>query len=225
MDEAERIVQLMGVRDAVLAAAGQAMEKKEYSWAAQLVNYLYRLDPTDAEARQIKAEALRQMAYVSTGANNRAHLMSQALALEGKITLPRVIPPAPETIAAFPGAFVDYFRVRIDPIKSGETNTVLRFDFEGGTSAGLHVRRAVAEYIDDPDAYPRDPDIVLQLSPEDWAKVYLSAAPIDELIEAGDITVTSGDAGEATAVLNAFDRYDPERAVVIPPASLAQGHM
>jgi hypothetical protein len=27
--------------------------------------------------------------------------------------------------------------------------------------AGLHVRRAVAELIEDPAAYPRDPDFVL----------------------------------------------------------------
>ena len=225
MDEAERIVPLMGGRDAVLAAAAEAMEKKEYSWAAQLVNYLYRLDPTDADARRIKAEALRQMAYVSTGANNRAHLMSQALALEGKITLPRVIPPAPETIAAFPGTFVDYFRVRIDPVKSGETDSVLRFDFPDGTSAGLHVRRAVAEFIENPDAYPRDADIVLKLSPKAWAKVYLSAAPIDELIKGGEIAVATGDAAEAARVLSVFDRYDPERAVVVPPGTLVQGHM
>jgi alkyl sulfatase BDS1-like metallo-beta-lactamase superfamily hydrolase len=76
------------------------MEKKEYSWAAQLVNYLYQLDPQDADVRQLKAAALRQMAYVSTGGNDRAHLMSQALSLEGKVTIPRLIPPAPETIAA-----------------------------------------------------------------------------------------------------------------------------
>ena len=225
MDEAERIVPLMGGRDAVLAAAEEAMEKKEYSWAAQLVNYLYRLDPTDADARKIKAEALRQMAYVSTGANNRAHLMSQALALEGKITLPRVVPPAPETIAAFPDTFVDYFRVRIDPDKSNDTNAVLRFDFPDGTSAGLHVRRAVAEFIEDPDAYPRQADIVLELSPEAWAKVYLSAAPVEELIEGGDITVVTGEADDAILVLDVFDRYDPTRAVVIPAQTLMQGHM
>ena len=225
MDEAERIVPLMGGRDAVLAAADEAMDKKEYSWAAQLVNYLYRLDPTDADVRKLKAEALRQMAYVSTGANNRAHLMSQALALEGKITLPQVIPPAPETIATFPRAFVDYFRVRIDPVKSGETDRVLRFDFPDGTTAGLHVRRAVAEFIEDPEAYPRNADIVLKLSPEAWAKVYLSAAPIDELIEGGDITVASGKTDEAVRVLEVFDRYDPARAVVVPPTTLVQGHL
>jgi len=224
-DEAERIVPLIGGRDKVLAAAEEAMDKNEYSWAAHLVNYLYRLDPTDEDVRELKARALRQMAYVSTGANNRAHLMSQALALEGKITLPRVVPPAPETIAAFPATYVDYFRVRIDPVKSGETDRVLRFDFPDGQSVGLHVRRAVAEFIEDLDAYPRDPDIVLELSGEAWAQVYLSAGPIDELIDGAEIDVTAGDAAEAARVLGLFDRYDPGRAVVIPPTSAVQGHM
>lgn len=223
LEEAKRIVPLMGGRDKVLAAAAEAMKKKEYSWAAQLVNYLYRLDPSDKEVRKLKAEALRQMAYVSTGANNRAHLMSQALALEGKITLPRIVPPSPETIAAFPTTFVDYFRVRIDPTKSGKTDRVLRFDFPNGSSAGLHVRRAVAEFIEDPTAYPRDADIVLKLSGETWAKVYLSAKPIDELIKGEDIEVTVGDATEAARVLNLFDRYDAAKAVVVP-STLIQDH-
>ena len=85
--------------------------------------------------RSLKADALRQMAYVSTGANDRAHLMSQALALEGKVALPRLVPPAAETIATLPTTFVDYFRVRIDPEKSGDTDSVLRFDFADGNSA------------------------------------------------------------------------------------------
>jgi len=137
IDEANRMVPLLGGRSAVLAAATAAMDKKEYAWAAQLVNYLYQLDPQDKEVRKIKAGALRQMAYVSTGANDRAHLMSQALALEGKVTLARVIPPAPEIISAAPTVFVDYFRVRIDPLKSGETDSFIRFDFSNGTSSGL----------------------------------------------------------------------------------------
>jgi alkyl sulfatase BDS1-like metallo-beta-lactamase superfamily hydrolase len=225
LDEAQRIVPLMGGWDSVLAAAEKAMDKKENAWAAQLVNHLYQLDPRDAQVRQLKAAALRRMAYVSTGANNRAHLMSQALALEGKVTLPRVVPPPAATIAAFPATFVDYFRVRIDPARSGETDRVLRFDFPDGTSAGLHVRRAIAEFIEDPAAYPRDPDIVLQLSGEAWARVYLSAEPIDQLIAGGDIAVTTGDAAEAARVLNLFDRYDPARAVVVPAASLVHDHM
>jgi hypothetical protein len=45
---------------------------------------------------------------------------------------------------------VDSFRVRIDPKKSGNTDKVTRFDFQGNhRTAGLHIRRAVAEYLDD----------------------------------------------------------------------------
>jgi hypothetical protein len=102
---------------------------------------------------------------------------------------------------------------------------VLRFDFPDGKSAGLHVRRAVAEFIEDPATYPRDPDIVLKLSPEAWARVYLSAAPLDELVGGDEIDVTQGDAAEAARVLGLFGRYDPEQAVVVPPSTLVQGHM
>ena len=225
LEEARRIVPLMGGRDAVLAAAAAAMNKQEFAWAAQLINYLYTLDSEDEAVRGLKAEALRQMAYVSTGANDRAHLMSQALALEGKVTLPRLVPPSAETIAAFPSTFVDYFRVRIDPAKSGETDAVLLFDFGDGNSAGLHVRRAVAEFIENPDAYGRQPDIVLKLSGDTWAKLYLSEATLDDLIESGDLEVAAGDAAVAARVLDAFDRYDARRAVVVPPTTLVQDHM
>jgi len=219
-DEAQRIVPLMGGRDKVLNAATEALNNKEYAWAAQLVNYLYRLDPQDEEVRKVKAEALRQMAYVSTGANDRAHLMSQALALEGKVTIPRLIPPSSEAIAASPTTFLDYFRVRIDPEKSGETDKVVRFDFVDGGNAGLHVRRAVAEFVASPDDHYREPDITLAMSGETWAKLYVSQATPAELIANGEITV-SGDSDEAARLIDLFDRYIPEKAVVVPPAAFS----
>ena len=222
-DEAERIVPLMGGREAVLAAAAEAMEKKEYAWAEQLVNYLYRLDPEDGEVRQAKADALRQMAYVATGANDRAHMMTQALALEGKVTVPRVIPPAPEVIAASPVTYVDHFRVRIDPEKSGETESFMRIDFADGNSAGLHIRRAVAEFVADPDEHYRKPDITLAMSGEAWAKIFLSAAAPTDLISGGEIEV-SGDAAEAARLIDLFDRYKSEKAVVVPAAALYHNH-
>ena len=135
----------------MLAAAKGALSKKEYAWAAQLVNYLYRLDPQDKEVHGVKAEALGQMAYVSTGSNDRAHFMSQALALEGKVTIARLIPPSPEAIAASPVSFVDYFRVRIDPVKSGETEKFVRFDFHDTCGCFIRISK-LCQY-----QYPRHP--------------------------------------------------------------------
>jgi alkyl sulfatase BDS1-like metallo-beta-lactamase superfamily hydrolase len=219
IEEAKRLVPLMGGREKVLEATRAAFDKKEYAWAAKLADQLYLIDNQDMDARQLKADALRQMAYVSTGGSDRAHLMSQALALEGKVNIARVIPPPPAVVSASPTTFVDYFRVRIDPEKSDLTNKFIRFDFSNGTKAGLHIRRAVAEYVAEPEKYHREPDVILALSGETWTKLYVSQATPEELIENGEIKVT-GDAEEAARLINLFDRYSPERAVVIPRAVL-----
>ena len=223
VDEARRLVPLMGGREKVLAAAQEALDRKEYAWAAKLANQLYLIDNQDKDARQLKADALRQMAYVSTGANDRAHLMSQALALEGKVNIARLIPPAPEAVIASPTTFVDYFRVRLDPQKSDTTNKFMRFEFADGSKAGLHIRRAVAEFVADPDSYQREPDLTLAMTGEAWVKLYLSQAVPEDLIKNGEIKV-KGDAAEAARLINLFDRYRPEKAVVIPPAFLEHAY-
>jgi alkyl sulfatase BDS1-like metallo-beta-lactamase superfamily hydrolase len=207
----------------VLEAAKAALDKKEYAWAAKLANQLYLIDDQDKDARQLKADALRQMAYLSTGANDRAHLMSQALSLEGKVNIARLIPPPPEAVIASPTTFIDYFRVRIDPQKSDTTNKFIRFEFPDGSKAGLHIRRAVAEFVPDPDGYQRKPDVTLAMTRETWVKLYLSQATPEDLIRNGEIKV-KGDAAEAARLINLFDRYRPESAVVIPPAFLEHAY-
>jgi alkyl sulfatase BDS1-like metallo-beta-lactamase superfamily hydrolase len=55
--EAERLLDFMGGKDKVIVHARQAIGKKEYAWAAQLVAYAYLLNPDDKEVRRIKGEA------------------------------------------------------------------------------------------------------------------------------------------------------------------------
>jgi alkyl sulfatase BDS1-like metallo-beta-lactamase superfamily hydrolase len=217
-EEAERLVKLIGGRDKVLAEAKAAMEKKEYAWAAQLVNYVYRLNPQDKEARLLKAEILRQLAYLSTGANARSHLLTAALALESKVTVPRLIPPNPRIIEAKPATFVDYFRIRLDPQKSGATDKVIQFNFKGDHQpVALHVRRAVAEFVSDPGDHYKTADVELTLSGETWAKLYLSSESAEKLIKDGEIDVKKGAANEAAELFALFDKYRPEKAVLVRP--------
>ena len=217
-EEAERLVKLIGGRDKVLAEAKAAMEKKEYAWAAQLVNYVYRLNSQDKEARLLKAEILRQLAYLSTGANARSHLLTAARALEGKVTVPRIFPPSPDVIADQPETFVDYFRVRIDPQKSGQTDKVIQFKFTGDHKpVALHVRRAVAEFVPDPGKHYKAADIVLTLSGETWAKLYLSRESAENLVKNGELDVKKGTAKKAAELFDLFDKYRPEKAVLVRP--------
>ena len=218
-EEAERMVALIGGPEKMMAAAKDAYEKKEYAWAAKLVNYLYKLDKEDKAVRQFKADVLRQLAYLSTGANARSHLITQALALEGKITVPRLVPPQAEFIAVAPQNSVNYFRVRIDPTKSGMTDKVLRLEFTDGDEpvVGLHVRRAVAEFLPVPDDHYRSVDISIALTGEAWAALYLSQNTIAELVANGSVEIKKGDTQEVIELFDIFDRYNPEKAVLVAP--------
>ena len=162
---------------------------------------------------------LRKLAYLSTGANARSHLITQALALEGKITVPRLVPPQAEFIAAAPQDSVDYFRVRIDPTKSGMTDKVLRLEFTDGDKpvVGLHVRRAIAEFLPAPDDHFRRADITIALTGEAWAALYLSQTTIAEMVANGSAEIKTGDPQEVIELFDIFDRYHPEKAVLVAP--------
>jgi alkyl sulfatase BDS1-like metallo-beta-lactamase superfamily hydrolase len=217
-DEAERMVALMGGRDKVIAAARNAFEQEEYAWAAQVIQYAYRLDPTDKEVRQLKADILRPMGHLATGSIPRAFLLSEARALEGDVTIPRLIPPTPETIFASPATFVDYFRVRIDPKKSQDTDKVLEFVFadEDGQTVGLHVRRGIAEFLPEPADHYQKADFVLQLDAETWAKLYLSEIGLAEAIDSNAVELKQGNKDEVAEIFAMFDRFEPARNITIP---------
>jgi hypothetical protein len=57
----------------------------------------------------------------------------------------------------------------------------------------------------------------LAMSGESWVKLYLSQVTPEDLIKSWDFKVT-GSPIEAARLINLFDRYVLERAVVIPPA-------
>jgi alkyl sulfatase BDS1-like metallo-beta-lactamase superfamily hydrolase len=158
---------------------------------------------------------LRQMAYRTTGANDRAHMISQALSLENKVKLARVIPPTAEAIQQSPNTYLNYFRVRINPEISDATNSYIKFEIDGGKTVGLDVRRAVVEYIESVDEYPKEADMSVEMSAETWAAIYLSEVTTEEIIANADIEV-EGDKEEFARIISLFDRYSSEKAVVIP---------
>ena len=217
-DEAKRMVSLMGGRDKTVSAAKKALAQKEYAWAAQVIQYAYRLDPMDKEVRQLKADILRKLGQLTTGSIARAFLLSEALALEGKVTIPRLVPPAPEVIAGSPTTFVDYFRVRIDPKKSQDTDKVLEFVFTdlGNRAVGLHVRRGIAEYIPVPADYYREADFVLKLDSETWAKLYLSTIDLGKAIGSKAVALKKGKKDELIKIFDMFDRFQPAKNVTVP---------
>jgi len=218
-EAALRTVELMGGKEKVIKATRAAFDKEEYAWAAELIQNAYLLDPMDKEVRQLKADILRQLAYRTTGSIARGFLLTEVLALEGKVKSPLMILPSPEIVAGSPATFVDYYRIRIDPDKSKDTDKVIEFVFtdQKDQTVALHIRRGVAEFVPEPSTYLKKADYVLKLDGKTWASVYLGNADIAEEIQSKEVKVTKGDKTELAALFNIFDKFDPAKNYKVPP--------
>lgn len=155
-EKAERLLALMGGREKVLLAAGEAYLKGDYQWAAELAGYAIRVDSADKLARDIKARSLRKLGYASMNINWRNWYLTSAMELEGQFdgddvrdqaqTL-RGVFLSPQMVKNFtPQAFLGNWVTRIDPDKAADVQLTLGFEFpDVGEQWALEIRRGVAQ--------------------------------------------------------------------------------
>lgn len=75
---AAKMTALIGGRQAVLRAAAQAFEAKEYQWCLELCDLLLAGSDADKEVRRLKADALDRAAEYETSANGRHYYKEYA---------------------------------------------------------------------------------------------------------------------------------------------------
>jgi alkyl sulfatase BDS1-like metallo-beta-lactamase superfamily hydrolase len=98
-DYAERLVALIGGRDAVMDAASEALDQGDPQFAAELTSYLIRIDPDDRGARSRKATAFRRLGYAQINPTWRGFYLTAAGYLDG--TLAEVLDGAHELAGAY----------------------------------------------------------------------------------------------------------------------------
>ena len=179
LQRAERYVELMGGRDAVLEAAEKAISDAEYTWAAEILSNVIRIDTDDMEARQLKAEAYRRFAYTLANINWRNWTLTAAAELEGDADLSGGFAfTSPDVIQAFPSdVLLQMMTTRIDAKKSIDVNMTLGVrlpDVREGF--GLEIRRGIVQFH---ETLPANADVTL-----------VADRALLNRILIGDITVT-----------------------------------
>jgi alkyl sulfatase BDS1-like metallo-beta-lactamase superfamily hydrolase len=80
-DRAARLVALIGGSDLVLARGREALAGGEFTWAAELADYVLANDSTNARAKRIKAQALMELGEQQVNAIARNYYLSSAMYL------------------------------------------------------------------------------------------------------------------------------------------------
>lgn len=155
-DKAERLIALMGGREKLLLAAGEAYLKGDYQWAAELSSYAIQVDNEDKLARDIKARSFRKLGYASMNINWRNWYLMSAMELEGQFAGGKVQQMAQsirsvflsaDMLKAFPAKiFLQNWITRVDPDKANDVQLTLGFSFPDiGEEWALEVRRGVVQ--------------------------------------------------------------------------------
>jgi alkyl sulfatase BDS1-like metallo-beta-lactamase superfamily hydrolase len=222
-EQARKIVAGFGGVDAVKAELKNTLKNNELAWSAELGGYLVRVVPDDAEALQLLADALRQMAYNTEATIPRSWYLTRALALEGKLQIPTVVFTEPDSVLESPPSiFVDQYRVRLDPRASYGKNQLLAITLVGtdAPTMGLHVRSGVAEFVPDVSKHFRKPDVSVRMSMEAWAGYFVGDITLDALLERED--VEADDKKRVKDFFSLFDQVHPSKAGLIPASALKQ---
>ena len=179
---------LAGGVEGLQRAAREALEKEQYEWAAELATHLIRLKPSSANAKQIKADALRALGRRQLNSNARNYYITQALELEGTVEIRDDTRPenALSFVSTVPiGRFVAAMPANLIYEKSADKNMLVGFRFpDVDEGYGIHIRRGVAEFK---ESFPENPDLTITADSAVWRELVLGLRNPIKAFASGDV--------------------------------------
>lgn len=152
-ESAANYVRLIG-RDKILEEGRNAIEAKNYKWAAEILSNLIKADHNDMEARHLKATALRNLGYLTENGPFRNWYMTQAMNLDGhfeavKKAIPEFNGPGVyfKAINLVPAQFIwDCVTVKLNGPMAATVETALTIDLSDcGVAKDLEIRKGVLQ--------------------------------------------------------------------------------
>jgi alkyl sulfatase BDS1-like metallo-beta-lactamase superfamily hydrolase len=150
-DRARRYIDALGGRAQILVRAAAAIQQKQGLWAAELLSWLILDNAEDRDARQLKADALRQQGYAASNASYRNWFLTSAIELEGKLpTSVRLeksaFVPTEILMAMSPAEMIEALKARLIAEKTFQIERKINIVFDDHSECvALIIRRGVLE--------------------------------------------------------------------------------
>jgi len=217
-DRMEKYVSLMGGRDNLFQVAKDAFDNGEYTWAAELLDYLIRLNPEDMEVRRLQADAYEQWAFKQKNAPYRHWGLLSAKELRGelptKVQEVGLLSSEMDIDLGESGAdLLDYMGVRLKAEECLDViATVGVVIKDTGEQLGLQIRRGVSEALNE---IPADSPVI-ELNHKHLKQMAVHGALFGNLLSAGDVRILKGNRDD---IQSFFDYFEPISRD-IPPLAL-----
>ena len=133
----------------MLAEAKLALAGEEYTWAAEILTYLLRIDAEDKAARLLKARALREWGYRQITSTWRNWALTAAKELEGTLPLHKgIMKNSPDIADALSsGKMVELLSTRVAAERCTDVRQLVGIELTDTAEAyALELRRGIAEF-------------------------------------------------------------------------------
>ncbi len=213
-ERAQNYVELMGGRDQILAKAQAAMNDGDHQWAAEIATWIIKADTSDQEARQLKADAMRQWAYAQKNINWRNWALTTALELEGALKAPKGMPfGGPDSLRNFPAkSLLKLLTVRLTAEECMDLNRTVTFNItDTDDTCALEIRRGICQFH--PEA-PKTQDISLYLERAFLTQIFLGQTTYGDGIADGSVKI-EGDQKDFEEFISLFEQPGMEMAITV----------
>jgi len=131
VERGQKYVEYMGGAEAAIRRAREDYERGEYRFVAEVMSHVVFADPTNAEARQLGADALEQLGYAAESSTWRnAYLLGARELREGVGPGLARAPVSPDVVRAMtPELFFDYLGVRLNGEAAEDKRIVINWAF------------------------------------------------------------------------------------------------
>ncbi len=214
---AQRLVGLSGGAESVLKAAQESLDGGDPQWAAELTDLLLQAQSANTEqAKQLKALSLRELAGATPNPNARNWYLTDALVLEGKITIEgsgvnaEVTPEQAEFVKGFPiEGILNAMAVNLNPVASAGVDQSVVFEFpDQDKRFQVHVRNqvAVVRKLAADTKLAGLEAMVIRVNASDWVDLVTGQKGFPLALVNGTISVEGGlsDTGELLSFLKLF---------------------
>ncbi|MFN0119697.1 MAG: alkyl/aryl-sulfatase [Blastocatellia bacterium] len=212
---AKKYVAAMGGADRVMELAAAAVDAGDLRWAATLLNHLVFAGGACTDARARLAEVYTQIAFGAEAGTWRNIYLTGAQELrDGPKNLP-VAGFSPDVLSATTTSMLlDFAAVRVNPDLAAAQSFRLRLELTDlGESHLVTIRHGVL--IHEAGPLDENADGAARLTRPALVKTLFGGAPIDPLLESGEIVLT-GDASLYPALISLIEAIVPNFPIVTP---------
>lgn len=149
-ERAERIAEMAGGLESMLATLEEAAQAGDHQWVLELSDYILALEPAHERARELRAGAMRGLAARESNPNARHYYLSVAGEVAGQWQAPtNMVEPQPEMVAQIPlEIFFEGMAVALDGPAAWDIEQAVMFEFTDlDETWTLIVRQGVVERI------------------------------------------------------------------------------